>query len=176
MKETSREYAEALFALSLEEKTVREDYEALEMVGTLMDENPAYLLFLATPSIPRSERVKALLDAFEGSVPERVLSTLCLLVEKGRIPDYREVKEEFYELLLAYESRTVALVTSAVPLSEDEKNRLKISLEKNCGHSVELECSVDSSLIGGMIVEMEGKTMDGSLKSRLRRLKEAIEG
>lgn len=176
MKEISREYAEALFALSMEAGDIRGDFAALEMIGDVFKENPMYPLFLATPSIPKSERIGALTEAFKGSVPDRVLAMVSLFCEKGHIMDFAECKEAYKELLLEEEMRSIAKVSSAVALSEEEKTRLVNSLEKKYGHKVELECSIDESLIGGMVIEIEGKVIDGSLKSRLRHIKEAIEG
>lgn len=176
MKEISREYAEALFALSLENDEAKSDYQALELVQEMFDENPMYPVFLATPSIPKEERIKALKEAFEGNIPERVMTMLCLFCEKGHIMDFAECREEYKELLLAYEARSIAKVSSAIPLSDEEKRALSTNLEKKFGHSIELECSIDESLIGGMVVEIEGKVIDGSLKSRLRQIKEAIKG
>lgn len=176
MKEISKEYAEALFALSLENGDVRGDYAALCMIGDAFSKNPMYPLFLATPSIPKSERIAALKEAFEGSVPDRVLAMICLFCEKGHIKDFEECKEAYKELLLAEESRSIAKVASAVALTEEEKARLKKNLEARYGRSIDLECTIDTSLIGGMVIEIDGTVIDGSLKARLRKIKEAIEG
>ena len=65
-------------------------------------------------------------------------------------------------------------MTSAVELTDDEKKKLKLKLEKMSGKSLILKCTVDKSVLGGVIVKMDGKIMDGSLKHRLEEVKEVI--
>ena len=67
-----------------------------------------------------------------------------------------------------------AEVTSAVALTEDEKARLIKSLEKKTGHRVELACRVDKDILGGIIVRTEDTVLDGSLKHKIRSVKDVI--
>ncbi|HAX83278.1 MAG TPA: ATP synthase F1 subunit delta, partial [Ruminococcaceae bacterium] len=85
MAQISNEYAEALFALAMENESVKEYSEALDIVLKVMIENPEYIDFLASPDIPKQERVGAIESAFGGSIPETVVSFLCLLCDRGRI-------------------------------------------------------------------------------------------
>ena len=69
---------------------------------------------------------------------------------------------------------SVARVVSSVPLTLEEKKRLKARLEKMSGRKVSLECSVDKSLLGGLVVEMDGKVINGSLRQRLDEMKDVM--
>ena len=69
MTEISREYAEALFLLACENKCADEYGKALELIKSVFGENPEYTVFLASRSIPLSERIQALDEAFSGRVP-----------------------------------------------------------------------------------------------------------
>ena len=73
------------------------------------------------------------------------------------------------------EKRSTAFVTSAAELTEAQKSELKKRLEKLSGHSVDMNFSVDTELIGGIVVKMDDKLFDGSLKKRLQEIKEAID-
>ena len=66
-----------------------------------------------------------------------------------------------------------ARVTSAVPLTEGEKNALRLKLEKD-GGTVTLDCVVDPEIMGGVIVETEDRVIDGSLRHRLREMKDVM--
>lgn len=176
MKETSKEYAEALFSLSQETGSMMKDFDALVLINRQFQEYPDYLEFLACPSIPAAERVAAIDEAFSDSASEYVIAMVSLFCEKGHIKDFAECVEAYRALLLETTAKTVAYVKSVVPLSEEEKSRLRKSLEKKCGHAVELTCSMDESILGGMIVEMDGRIIDGSLRTRLRRMKEVMNG
>ena len=61
-----------------------------------------------------------------------------------------------------------------IELSEDEKNRLVSKLEKTSGKNVNAEFVVDQSILGGIIVETDGKILDGSLKYKLKDVKEGM--
>ena len=79
MTATGNNYAEALFMLAREENNVDAFFESLKTVESVLNENPEYLQFLSTPSIPKSERTAALAAAFETKINEHVLSFLQLL-------------------------------------------------------------------------------------------------
>lgn len=174
MTEISKEYAEALFALGMENDETAEYAELLEEVSDILRENPAYMDLLRSPNIARSERILAVEAAFGSSMPEYMLSFLKLLVEKGRIGDFEECVAEYMKLYDASKMRVIAKVTTAIEMTSNEKIKLTEKLEKMSGKGVIVENVVDKSVIGGMIVEMDGKIIDGSLKRRLRDVKDVI--
>ena len=170
MISAGNEYAQAIFMLAQENAAIEEYSQALLSVKAQFDENPLYLQFLASPNISRDERQSAVAEAFGAAV----LSLLQLLIEKGRIVCFDECVTEF-ELLKAVAEKTVtATVTSAVGLSNEQSAALKKKLQAISGKTVILENLIDRSLIGGMIVEMEGKVLDGSIKRQLSEVKEVI--
>ena len=68
-----------------------------------------------------------------------------------------------------------ARIVSAVELSAAQKRALVEKLERQSGKRVEPEYIVDETLLGGLVVEMEGRVLDGSLKKDLQQVKEVIE-
>ncbi len=174
MTEIAKEYAEALFLLACEEGEEKEIMTALEETDTLFRETPELWELFSSPGIPQKERQEAIVTIFGDRLPTRVLSFLQLLCEKGRIRAFQSCVEEYRSLLRIRESVIRAKVVSAVPLTEDEKRELTRKLEKKSGKTVTLDCSTDPSLLGGVIVEMEGTVMDGSLRHRLREVKEVM--
>lgn len=174
MAQISSEYAEALFALAMETDSVKECAEALDAVLGLMNENPEYIDFLASPDIPKQERIDAIEAAFDGNIPETVVSFLCILCDRGRIRSLKECIEDYKKLSDAADGVSTAEVISAAEMTDSEKAALKEKLEKLCGHRVELDCLIDKSLIGGVKVTVDGKVIDGSVKHRLHELKGAM--
>ncbi len=174
MTEISKEYAEALFALGMETGETEHYAELLQEISALLRENPAYMDLLRSPNISRDERIRAVDAAFSESLPEYVLSFMKLLVEKGRVGDFEECLNEYMKLYDASKMRVIAKVTTAIDLTTEEKRKLTDKLEKMSGKTIIIENVVDKSVIGGMIVEMEGKIIDGSLKRRLRDVKDVI--
>ena len=174
MTNLALEYATALFMLACEKGKQKEYGAALEEVREAFSDSPEYLPFLSSPAIPMGERLSAIRAAFAESVPEDVLSYLLLLCEKGRIVHFGESVTEYGKLLFALEHTSDALVTSATELSDDEKQRLVQALEKRSGGKVNVTYEVDASLLGGLVVAIDGKILDGSVRDRLERVKEVI--
>ena len=175
MMQTEREYADALFVLAAEEGNVPLYQKHLRTVRDAVLQTPEYIDFLRSPAIPLSERLQAIDEAF-GSLPEYIVSFLKLLCENGRLPLLTACIAEFDAMAMALANKTTATVYSAVELSEQQKSALTAKLETLSGKTVEATFAVDPSLIGGIRIDMEGRTYDGSIKRRLREVKDVIIG
>lgn len=169
----SKEYGEAIFALAMENNALDEYGEALDTISAAFNDAPDYVSLLASPSVPKSERINAIQTAF-ASLPEHIVSFTSLLCESGRIREFNECVKEYKALCDASRQLSTAIVTSSVELTENEKQKLTEKLEQRAGKSVLAEYRIDKSLIGGLIIEMDGTVLDGSIKSRLKEVKEVI--
>lgn len=174
MKEMNNEYGTALFMLAKETGAENEYALALECVEEVFDCNPQYTDFLSSPNISMEERLSALEAAFKDSVPENILHFIQLLCEKGRISSLKPSIEEYKKLFNAQNKVSNAIITTAVELTDIEKERLQHSLEIKTGNSVVLNCQIDSSIMGGILIEIEGKTIDASLRNQLLQVKDVI--
>lgn len=175
MTQTGREYAEALFRLARETNEEQEVLDSLSEVGRFFREYPEYTDFLASPNIPKKERTEAFEKAFAGKISEYVLFFVQLLCDKGHIRAFDDCVKEYKALYRASRNISEATVESAVPLTEEEKSKLKKKFEAMTGNSVVLTCRTDASVLGGIIVHIDGKILDGSLKHRLMKMKEVME-
>lgn len=174
MTDLSREYAEALFALAAEIDQTKAYLEALDTAAALLVDNPEYVELLACPAVSKDERDGLLAQTFGQILPEQVLSFIQLLCAHGRIRSLTDCIAEYRLLYQTAVAMSTAEVTSAVPLTEDEKKRLSETLSARFGRTVTLVCTVDESLLGGMVVRVDGKVLDGSLRSRLHAVKEVM--
>ncbi len=174
MTETAKEYAAALFLLARESGLETAFADALTAAKAQLDENPAYIDMLASPVIPKSERMNALKAAFADILPDEVLVFIQLLCQNGHIRSFHACYDAYMEAYRDMQKISVAHITSAAPLSETERESLVQTLCAQSGHTVRAEYTVNPALIGGITVEIDGKVLDGSLKNRLRELKEVI--
>lgn len=174
MSQIAREYAEALFALASESGAEKEIMSSLDNVSKMLEGYPDYKELLSSPAIPVGERAELIDRAFRGKIPEHTVSFMQLLCEKGRMVEFPQCTEEYRKLLEAKNAVAEAIVTSALPLSAEELSALKTKLEKISGRIVSVVCRVDAEILGGLIVEMDGRIMDGSLRHRLRDLKDVM--
>lgn len=175
MTQASKDYAAALFELAQETGAEQEISSSLSYMLDIFRRHPQYTDLLASPSIPADEREAALRQAFCGSVHEYALSFVCLLCRHGSIKLFEECAAEYEHLYQASQKISPARIVSAVPLTDGEKERLVKSLEKMSGRSVLPEYVVDASIIGGAVVYMDGRVIDGSIKRRLTDAKEVLD-
>ena len=175
MMQTDKEYAEALWMLAAEEQSTESYSEALAVICRLVTEHPEYMEFLASHAISLEERLQAVDEAF-GSMPEHIVSFIKLLCENRRIRTLSSCIEEYNKLAMALSNKTVANVYSAVELSTEQKQAICMKPEKLTGKIIEPVYTIDESLIGGVKIDVEGKTYDGSIRNRLKDVKDVILG
>lgn len=170
----SYEYAEALFLLSCEDNLEEQYLKDLRLVKSAFDSEPEYLMLFVSPSITLEEKLSAIDSVFDGRINESVISFLKLLCENNRMDMLYACFYDYEKLYNQIKSITVASVVSAISLTEEEKARIKAKLEKKFGHRVELKCSVDEKILGGLIIKTEDTVIDGSLNRKMRDIKEVI--
>lgn len=174
MRQNDKEYAEALFALAAEENNAEGYLRDLSLIEDVIKADPEYISLLSSPAIAMSERLAAIREAFDGQVCENVLSFLMLLCENSNAGILLSCIDEFKALALCVSETAKAKIISAFPLSDSQKKALCEKLEKTSGKVILPEYIIDKSLIGGIKVEVDGNSYDGSLSHRLRDIKDVI--
>ena len=174
MTTTSREYAEALFELAVQADVTQETSEGVETVISALMQMPEYRALLASPAISKEERLNALDTAFRGKIPDILLAILRMMVSRGHVSALSGMARDYEELARGYRGESMAVVTSAVPLKEAETVVLREKLEKKLARKITLQCQVNPDLIGGILVEVDGRVIDGSIRNKLDEIKEVM--
>ena len=174
MKNVGNEYGTALFMLAAEEGKIKEYGDALTKVADAFREEGAYFSFLQNPAISLQERVASIKTVFGAILPESVLSFLLLLSEKGRMSSFFDAFDTYMKLLLEAKRVSNVKITSAVALTDEEKEKLENKLKTASGRKILASYAVDPALLGGLIIEMDDKIIDGSLRHRLSEIKGVI--
>lgn len=170
----AKDYASALFMLAAEENRVDDFARDMLLVQEMFAQNPEYVALLGSPALSAEEVEEIIANAFGDSVAEQVLFFLNLLCRRGHIQAIDDCAKEFDALYKTSKQISSAKVVSAAPLSDKQLDALKSKLEAIVGNAVEIQCSVDETIMGGMTVTVDGKLLDGSLKRRLNEVKEVI--
>ncbi len=174
MSSSIKEYAVALFALARETNNENSFAQGLCVITQAFEQNKDYVLLLSAPSIPQSQRLDALKQAFDTHIDEYLLSFVQLLCKKGKIADFCEIAKEYHALKAAFERISKVKVKSAVELTNEQKNKLEQKLESTYNIKVQAHYEIDTTLLGGLVVELDGKVIDSSLRNRLGKVKDVI--
>ena len=131
---------------------------------------------LADSPLPAPEKIK-LLSERTGVLAPSVSQVVTSLIDRGRLAEMDDVAVEYQRLLDIYhgaEGAEVAEVTTAVALDDDAKLSLGKRLTEIIGRPVVVKADVDPSVIGGIIVRIGDKLIDGSVRSRLQTISKEL--
>lgn len=174
MTQTARLYGGSLYELAAEEQLTGTILAQMKEIRGIFREIPEYLRLLREPSIPKEERL-GLIEAAFGEQAERYLvNFLKLLCEKNILQEFAGCCDEFIRRYNADNNIAEAIVTSAVPLSSEQMEKLREKLGKVSGKEVSLIQKTDPSVLAGLRVELEGKLLDGTVQSRLEGISKKL--
>jgi F-type H+-transporting ATPase subunit delta len=167
-----RRYADAAFEIAQRDgafETWRRDLDAAAEMATEGELERV----LANPAIPLDQRISVAEQVFR-SLSGPVRNLVLLLVRRNRIEQLPQVAAEFRRLDDRRNGLTHAVATSAAPLEADEVKAITARLEELTGGRVDLETAVDPSLLGGLVVRVGDRLIDGSVRGRLERLRHQL--
>ena len=169
----ARRYAEAAFEVAQRDGTVETWRNELGVAAAVVgDERLGRVL--ANPAIALERRTELLVTAIGSRVSRPVLNLIQLQLRRGRIEELPRVAAEFVRLDNRRQGITVATATAAAELTPDEVRALTTRLEQFTGGRVELDVTVDPSLLGGLVVRVGDRLIDGSVRGRLERLRNRL--
>ena len=169
----ARRYAEAAFEIAERDDSIDAWRRDLQMAAAVVaDERVARQL--ANPAIPLEQRSALAEKALGPAVSRPVLNLIQLQLRRGRIEQLPQVAAEFRRLDNARRGITEATATAAAELTPAEVEAITRRLEQLTGGRVELDVRVDPSLLGGLIVRVGDRLIDGSVRGRLERLRNRL--
>lgn len=171
----ARGYAESLFGLSKVEGLVDQLEEEFFELKKVLAENFKLRDFLWDAKIP-SENKKKLLDEIlsEGASP-LLRNQLTILIDQNRAHLTLKVAGDFLELVGKEKNRLLAEVITAVPLTDELAGKIEGKLSRLTGKNVSIKNTLDQAIVGGMVVKIDGKVLDLSIRKRLTDLKRGME-
>jgi len=165
----ARPYSEAVFLLAEEKGQFDSWSNTLLFLKQIMSDK-LLKAFVTHPKKSKSDVQTALLDICEGQVDAEGTNFIKLLIKNGRLQLIDEITEQF-EIKRAEVAGVLDIdVKSAYPLSEEDSEKLTASLSDSFGKKVKINVEEDSSLIGGIIIRVGDKVIDGSLSGQIQQL------
>jgi F-type H+-transporting ATPase subunit delta len=175
---SARPYAKAAFNCALSDKKLAEWSSFLQAAALVcLDENMAPLLI--DPRISKEKLYQLFSDicdhvCVQGTATEKTNNFLKVLVNNKRLNLLSEISVLF-ENYRAEQERTMSVdVTTFLPLTEQQQNRIRDSLRIRLNREISLQCHIDSSILGGLIIRAGDLVIDGSVLGQLQKLRESV--
>lgn len=166
-------YAKAL--LGSAGKSVDSVVTELEsVVSDVLDKNPNLEVALNSPRINQEQKEQMLDRIFNGRVDKNLLNFFKVLCRRGRIGSLRAIQVTATQMREVQLGKQRVIVTSAQPLSKNQKSSISAALKKAYGKEAVLIEKIDESLLGGVVLRIGDEVLDGSVLGKMQSIRTAV--
>jgi F-type H+-transporting ATPase subunit delta len=173
---TDREnaYASALMAIAAAEGDLATVQDEIFTLARVLGGNDELASTLSDSLLPAARRQQIIEDLLSGKASKTTIALVSMIVATGRSRDLAAIADELVALGAAEGGKQVAIVRSAVELTDDQKARLATALQSSVGAPVDVRVVIDPTVLGGLVAQVGDTVIDGSVRRRLEQLKQAI--
>ena len=171
----ARRYARALLTVALEKGDPAELGRELQEAVELLDTYPELRKVLAHPAVS-TERQRLIASSIFKGASDLLSRLLQLLVERQRTLLLPDVAHAYATLWNTHRGVVAAEAVTATPLATEQASALATALGRATGKTVELKNAIDPEILGGVLVKMEGRVFDGTVRGRLKSLRQKLVG
>ena len=170
-KPVATRYARALLQLANKDGQAEPIREELNGLGQVLDGSAPFAAAIADPGVSETTRHDLLTKAFSGRVSPLMMNFLGLLNSKGRLGLLREVIEAYDDLLEEQLGNVEVDVTVAQRLSDEQLATVRERVSAAIGRNAVVHQYVDESIIGGLVLRVQDKLIDASVKHQLETIR-----
>ncbi|HET8620707.1 MAG TPA: ATP synthase F1 subunit delta [Acidimicrobiales bacterium] len=167
-------YAEALFSVARAEGTLGEVEDELFRFSQTLQGSDELREALTDAAVPAARRQQIVEDLLGGRASSTTVALVSMVVGTGRARALPDIIERLVAMSAAEANKEVAEVRSAIPLTDDQRKRLAEALGEATGKQVEVKVVIDPTVLGGAVATVGDTVIDGSVRTRLDRLKNAL--
>ena len=170
----ARNYADTLFTLAEREGAQEEWLVLLGEIGSLYRESPVFRAFLHTPRVPPDEKKQLLRSVLGDRYPEAFVRFLQVVIDKRRQGLLPLMEEAYREILNERTGRVHASVTLPFEADASFRAELERALSAVLDGEVTADFRTDEQIIGGLVVRVKDRVLDGSVRRRLQLMRRAL--
>ena len=167
-------YAEALFGVARAEGTLADVEEELFRFSQTLQGSDELREALTDPAIPVARRQQIVEDLLGGKASSTTVALVSLVVGTGRSRELPAIIRQLVDMSAAEANKAVAEVRTAIPLNQDQRDRLAKALGEATGRQIALKVVIDPSVMGGIVAQVGDTVIDGSVRTKLERLRKAL--
>lgn len=167
-----RTYAKALMEVALEQQTADQVLSDMELLAQLCQKVADFRNLMTSPIVTSDKKDKIFQSVVGSKTSQTTQTFFKLLLRKGRENGLQDIAEQYILMYRAYKKIKTVKVITAAPVNDDFYASLEARLQSSySGYSFVMNKAVDSSLIGGFVIEMGDKIVDASIKRDLNDIK-----
>ena len=166
-------YANALFEVARVEGSLAEVEDELFRFARTLESNDQLRSTLTDEAVPVARRQGVVEDLLGTKASPVTVNLIGFVVGAGRARQLPQIIDRLVDRAASAKDSVVGEVRSAIPLTDDQKNRLAEALGKATGKKVEVKVVVDPSVLGGLVAQVGDTVIDGSVRARLDQLRES---
>ncbi|MFM6947497.1 MAG: ATP synthase F1 subunit delta [Aquirufa sp.] len=167
-------YAKSLIDLAIERKVVDAVYKDMCTFQETCENSYDLVLAFKSPIVKHDVKLAILSKLFKSTFHEVSFSIFEIITKKNREKFLPAIAKQFISLYTDYKGIQKAEVTSASPLTAEQKTQVTKIIKEYTGKEVELTEHIDESLIGGFVLRVGDKQIDDSIRRKLNDLKVAL--
>jgi F-type H+-transporting ATPase subunit delta len=169
----ARPYAKAAFEYALTANKLQSWFEALEVSAAVADQDQVKKA-LATSGLSAEQKASVFVQVIGDSLDEKVKNFIQALASNKRLALLPYIRDLFAKMKAQQEKTIEVEITAAYELPVDLINKLAQSLSAKLNRKIDVNSSVDASLLGGVVIHTGDMVIDGSVRGRLAKLAEAL--
>ncbi len=170
----AKRYSEALIDNTDNKQEAQDIHNQLIFINQTLISSADLKAFLENPIISQQDKTDVINQIFSRNISEKVKNLLFLLIDNNRFDAFAAIVSEYEARLDELNNVIKARVISAIELNEDAKGRLIQKLESKTSKTVVADYQINPQIIAGIIVEINDKTIDTSLKTKLNNIKKQL--
>ena len=164
--QVGRRYSKAIFEIAEEKNQVKEIYEMLTSAMVLYRTDKEFKNFILNPLID-SEQKKSVLNKIFGKDNSDNLNILLYILDKGRMNCIKYIVAEYLKIYYRKNRILDVKATFTKELTDEQKKKLIDKLSQKTGKEINLEIKIDKDILGGGIIKIGDKIIDGSIRREL---------
>ncbi|QEK13219.1 F0F1 ATP synthase subunit delta [Crassaminicella thermophila] len=170
----AKTYAQALFEVAVEGNQLEKIKEELTFVLETFKKYPEFYQLYNTPQINKEEKKKVIEEVFKDKVSIELMNFLKILIDKRRTKAFEGIVNKYGRLANDHNNIVEGTVVTVVPLKDEDKLKIENKLSAMTGKKIKLKNEIDPSIIGGILVRIGDKVIDGTIQNRLNELQKSF--
>lgn len=172
----SSRYALALFEAGLDLGKVNEFNKELDFLKAVFEKEIKLLQILTHPRIDKNEKRDLMDSLFKDRISQEMMNFLYILIDKRREGSIVDIIHRYQEIFNEHENIVKVVAITAVPMEEKFKSKLITVLSNKLNKKIELDNKVDGTILGGVLLKIANKQLDGTVKGQLESIGKVISG